>query len=355
MNPFLYDKKLDLVDFEDVKLLMFRDDNLYNIAVSDDRKNRNLREHFLEVSRKGYPKSVVCPANVDQVSAARFGLFIYLHHLWRENIEFTVLDIGSHVGDFSIRAASLARTFQKKLKVISFDPTPAGALVEYNVQINGLQDYVRHEDLAVSDVNGFLKFQAAKGHSDSASAFSTSGNEGLGRRLMKFVRSRHKANYFQGLVSRIRGAEEAYEFIARSVTISDYLEANKIEGHLFVKIDVEGLDDCVISSLLPRAQRSLVSVVTEFTPGGFPSLAAAARMLEELSMSFVLCDIFYSPNPTRFDRLDSRSLLDFARHVQEHRRYGYTDILLIPKALPGLERVLKRLEALERAPDAYIL
>jgi len=354
MNPFLYDKKLDLVDFEDVKLLMFRDDNLYNIAVADDRKNRSLREHFLEVARKGYPKSIVCPANVDQVSAARFGLFLYLHHLWRENLAFTVLAIGSHVGDFSFRVANFARTFQKQLKVIAFDPSPAGALVEYNVQINGLQDYVRHEDLAVSDVNGLIKFEAIKGRSDSASAALKPGNEGLGSRLMRFIRSRHKSNYLQGLVFRIRG-EEVFEFIARSVIISDYLEANRIEGHLFVKIDIEGLDDCVISSLLPRAQRSLVSVVAEFTPGSFSSLGAAARWLEELGKSFVICDIFYSPNPTRFDRLDSRSLLDFARDVQERRKYGYTDILLIPKAVPGLERVLKRLETLERAEDAYIL
>jgi FkbM family methyltransferase len=354
MNPFLYDKKLDLVDFEDVKLLMFRDDNLYDIAVPDDRKNRSLREHFLEVSRNGYPKSFVCPANVDQVSAARFGLFIYLHHLWRENIEFTVLDIGSHVGDFSIKVANFARTCQKELQVIAFDPTPAGALVDYNIQINGLQDYVRHEDLAVSDINGLIKFQATKGLSDSASAFSSSRREGLGSRLMKFLKSRYKANYLQGLLSRFRG-NQVYEFIAKSVTISDYLDANRIDGDLFVKIDIEGLDDCVISALLPRAERSLITIVTEYTPGSFPSPAAAVRILEDLSKSFVIYDIFYSPNPTRFDRLENRSLPDFARHVQERRRYGYTDILLIPKAVPGLERLLKRLDSLERAADAYAL
>jgi len=354
MNPFLYDKKLDLVDFEDVKLLMFRDDSLYDITVSADRKNRSLREHFLEVSRHGYPKSIVCPANVDQVSAARFGLFIYLHHLWRENIEFTVLDVGSHVGDFSLKVANFARTFQKKLKVIAFDPTPAGALVEYNVQINGLQDYVRHEDLAVSDVNGLIKFQAVKGHSDSPSALVRPGNERLWGKLTKFVKSHHKSNYFQGLLSRIRG-ERVFEFIAKSAVISDYLDTNRIEGHLFVKIDIEGLDQCVISSLLPRAQKSLVSIVTEFTPGSFPSPGAAAGMLEELNKSFVIYDIFYSPNPTRFDRLHGRSLPDFARQVRERRKYGYTDLLLIPKAVPGLERVLRRLDALERADDAYIL
>jgi FkbM family methyltransferase len=354
MNPFLYDKKLDLVDFEDVKLLMFRDDSLYHITVSDDRKNRDLREHFLEVSRSGYPKSIVCPANVDTVSAARFGLFIYLHHLWRENIEFTVLDIGSHVGDFSIRVANFARTFQKELKVIAFDPSPAGALVEYNVRINGLQDYVRYEDLAVSDVNGLIKFQAVKGHSDSPSAFVKPGGETLGAKLSRFLGSRHKAAQLWHLLSNLRG-NETFEFIAKSVTISDYLDAEGIQGHLVVKIDIEGLDECVIAGLLPRAQRALISVITEFTPGSFPTLAAAARMLEELGKSFVIYDLFYSPNPTRFDRVDPLSGSDFARQVQQTRKYGYTDILLIPKAAPGLERLLKRLDGLARAEDAYVL
>ncbi|MGA2865751.1 MAG: FkbM family methyltransferase [Verrucomicrobiota bacterium] len=354
MNPFLYGQKLDLVDFEDVKLLMFRDDSLYQVTVSEDRKNRSLREHFLQVSRHGYPKSVVSPANLEQVSAARFGLFIYLHHLWQQNLEFTVLDLGSHVGDFSIKVANFARTFQKKLTVIAFDPTPAGALVQYNVQINGLEDYVRHEDLAVSDFNGLIKFQALKGHSDSPSAFRKAGNEGFWSTLTRFIRSKHKRNYFQGLVSRIKG-KEIFEFVAKSVTICDYLDAKGIHGHLFVKIDIEGLDECVLSSLLPRAERSLISIVTEFTPSSFRTLAAAARLLEDLGRSFVIYDIFYSPNPTRFDRVEPRSGLDFARHIQEDRKYGYTDILLIPKAVPGLERLLKRLDALERAADAYVL
>jgi FkbM family methyltransferase len=277
-----------------------------------------------------------------------------MHHLWQANIDFTVLDIGSHVGDFSIRVANFARTFQKALKAIAFDPSPAGALVQYNARINGLEAYVQHEDLAVSDFNGLIKFHAAKGHSDSVSAFSKPGREGLWQKVVKFAKSPYKSNYFQGLAGRL-ARNQTFEFIAESVVISDYLDAHRIEGHLFVKIDIEGLDECVIASLMARAGKWLVSIVAEFTPESFPSLAAAASMLEGLSKSFVIYDLFYSPNPTRFDRVDPGALADFARQIRDARRYGYTDILLIPKAVPGLEGLLKRLDGLRRGADAYIL
>jgi FkbM family methyltransferase len=355
MHPFLYDKKLDLVDFEDLKLLMFRDDVLYDIAVAPERKRRDLREHFLSVARNGYPKSVVSPANLDRVSAPRLGLFLFLYHLWQQGLEFTVLDIGAHIGDFSLKVANFARTCQRPLTVIAFDPTPAGALLAYNIQLNGLQDYVRHEDLAVSDVNGLIKFQAAKGYSDSPSAvLARAPQESVGARFARFLKSKHKRNYLYDWMANFKG-REVYEFIAPSVVISDYLDRRGIQGHLVVKIDIEGLDQVVIADLLPRAERNLVSIITEFTPGNFASLAAAASTLQEWCRSYVIYDIFYSPNPTRFDRVQPEAALRFARQIQEDRRYAYTDLLLVPKAVPALEGLLQRLDALERAPDAYVL
>ena len=88
MNPMLFGKKFDLVDFEDVKLLMFQNDNLYRVSVPDGRKNKSLRDYSLAVAKLGYPKSVVTPENVHQLKSARYGLFIYLNHLWEMNIEF---------------------------------------------------------------------------------------------------------------------------------------------------------------------------------------------------------------------------------------------------------------------------
>jgi FkbM family methyltransferase len=359
MNPFLYGKKLDLVDFGDIKLLMFRDDNLYENMVSEDRKNRDLHEHFIEVAKNGYSKSLAHPDNIQTTLDPRLGLFVYMRHLWKNNIDFTVLDIGSHIGDFSIKAASFARTFKKKPQIIAFDPTPAGALVEYNARINGVQDCVRHENLAISDINGLIKFRAVKGHSDSPSAFDKAPPRGIKGKLDNFLKSKNKiktlANFFSRFFDKLTKGDQSYEFIARSVRISDYLKDNGITGNLFVKIDIEGLDACVIRDLQKRSESNLVAIVMEFAPGDFPSLEAAAGMLRELGSSFIIYDIFYSPNPVLFERVNQGTEDGFAQKIDKKREYRYTDLLLIPKTTPELDPLLKRLDSFQKLKEEYTL
>lgn len=355
MNPMLFGKKFDLVDFQDVKLLMLQNDNLYRVSVPDNRKNKSLRDYSLEVARQGYPKSVVTPENVHQLNSARYGLFVYLNHLWEMNIELDVLDVGSHIGDFSVRMGSFIRTFNQKTKVISFDPTEAGALVDYNIQINGLQEIVQHEALAISDINGLIIFQVRHGYSDGSTAFSGSGSSNsnalmaLFGRVKSLLKSKHK---LPDLISYAMGKTH---LIAKSVTLPDYLKEHSLKNNLFVKIDIEGLDSVVIDSLWPRINNHFVSIITEFTPSSFPSHDSAAKFLQNLGEKFIIYDIFYSPNPTRFDRLDQMKMNDFPRFIQEGRRYGYTDLLLIPQNIPKLDILIRRLDNLERTEDAYVL
>lgn len=42
MNYCACDKQIDLVDFEDLKLFMFKPDNLYNIVTPKERKNQSV-------------------------------------------------------------------------------------------------------------------------------------------------------------------------------------------------------------------------------------------------------------------------------------------------------------------------
>lgn len=359
MNPLLFGKQFDLVDFEDVKLLMFKNDNLYQISVSAGRKNQSLREHSLQVARQGYPPSPVTPENVHKMDSARRGLYVYLNHLWENGIEFDILDVGSHVGDFSIRMGNFVRTHGKKSRVVSFDPTEAGALVDHNIQINGLETIVHHENLAISDTNGLIIFQVRQGHSDSASAFSdgNSANAGAVANLLakvkKLLKSKHK--FHDVMNYAFTKNAPVSELIARSVTLPDYFQGHHLDGNLFVKIDIEGLDSLVIETLWPRISSQFVSIITEFTPSSFPDHATATKFLEKLGEKFVIYDIFYSPNPTRFDRIDDAALINFPNYIQENRRYAYTDLLLIPKQTPKLDQLIKRLDGLAKTEDSYIL
>jgi hypothetical protein len=91
MNPFLLNKGIDLVDFEDVKLFMFKNDNLYNIVIAESRKNQSVIEYQKFIRENDYLHSLVTPENVDQISKARFGIHLFLHHLWQHDINFDLL------------------------------------------------------------------------------------------------------------------------------------------------------------------------------------------------------------------------------------------------------------------------
>jgi FkbM family methyltransferase len=358
VNPMLFGKQFDLVAFEDVKLLMLQNDNLYRLGVPDARKHQNLREFLLAASQKGYTPSPVTPTNVHTVTSARYSLYVYLYHLWETNTECDILDVGSHIGDFSVRMGNFIRTCQKNSKVISFDPTEAGALVEYNIIINGLGDIVRHENLAVSDTSGVIIFQAKAGHSDSASACGDRREEAtpawsrLLARANNFLRSRNKLH---GLLNLYNRRVPVSQLLARAVTLPEYIMENQLERNLFIKIDVEGLDAQVIEALWPLMDKRLISIVTEFTPARFPSYDSASAFLNKLGENFIMYDICYSPNPTRCERVTATNLQEFPRHIREDRLYGYTDLLLIPNRLPRLDSLLTRMDNLEKTQECYIL
>jgi hypothetical protein len=65
-----------------------------------------------------------------------------------------------------------------------------------------------------------------------------------------------------------------------------------------------------------------------------------------------LFDLCYVPCPTRASRIDSACLSTFAQEVSQ-RRYGYTDILAVPKALPGASALVARLSGLRQKPHRY--
>jgi FkbM family methyltransferase len=358
VDPLLAGKRIDLVDFDDVKLLMFKDDNLYQLSVSEERKHRSLREHHVSVAAGGHPKSPVTPQNVGDARGARACFSIVLDHLWRQGLEFSVLDIGAFIGDFSIKTANIVRTFGKSNKAYAFDPTEAGALIPYNIELNGLEALVEHERLAILDYDGYALFSVSPGYYDASFAVGESYVKGKHQfnwlsLLGHLARTPRKAAYIKKFLRYLRRPEPA-SLIVPGTSIGRWLDRKKIGGHLLAKVDVEGADRVIVEELVSLKGRHAV-VCFEFTANSFPSARDAAEFLGGLAKTHHLFDLWYSPNPCRVERLDPARLPNFVDDVQNARIFGYTDLLAIPKDLPGAEALAARLGALERTAEEYVL
>ena len=368
MHPSLLEGGIDLVAVGELCLFMFEDDNLYRIVVPDSAKKQSLSGFQKRVRQQGYTPSPVTPENVEHVGSARHGVFLFLNHLWRRRIPFTVLDIGSFVGSFSLRIASCARTFGERTQVIAFDPTDAGALMNYNIELNGLGDWVRHEDLAIGEVDGLAVFDCRAGHSDSSHVREDREEgvrgtrrgvrekaRGLVERPLGAVKRCVRATFGEGARESRKSSTLTYSIIARSNQIQTYLNRGGIESDLFVKIDAEGMDPVIVRQQMTLLPQRRISIIFEFAPGQFEKGERARELLDRLSAYYYVFDVFYSPNPTRFQLVRRADLAALASEVREHRRYGYTDLFLLDRRIPDCTGLVERLSSLRELPDVYWL
>ena len=365
MDAFLVNKRIDLVDFDGLKLFMLEDDELYRIAVPEARKHQDVDAYQQLLAAQGAPPGPVTPANVQQTASSRHGVSVVMHHLWEHGVDFVVLDIGSHIGDFGLKIANLIRTFNRQTKVISFDPSEPGALVPYSIELNRLGQVIKHEMLAVSNRDGLSLFRYRPGFTSGGEiATATQGAAALAaiwlRRFSQLPLRRRIPAYLglacAGLKRMLRLGKvvDSYSLIVRCVDILGYLERNRLEGDVFAKIDIEGHDPQVIDQLLRLIARRKLFLIFEFTPIRYASHEAAVHYLENLARHFHFFDLFYCPNPTRFRQIRPDDLGSFVAEVRL-RPQGYTDVFLLDKRTPACEELIKRVAALAPEADTIIL
>ena len=79
---------------------MFRNDNLYNNFIPEQRKNQSADKYLKSINEEHhYPSPTISYFNCAEKDDPKSGLFIYFKHLVEHDIKFTVFDIGSHVGE----------------------------------------------------------------------------------------------------------------------------------------------------------------------------------------------------------------------------------------------------------------
>jgi hypothetical protein len=110
----------------------------------------------------------------------------------------------------------------------------------------------------------------------------------------------------------------------------------------------------VINRLMNLMPQRMLFVIFEFTPQRFAGRDDAADYLRRLAKDFLLFDIYYCPNPTRFDSISEKAVDDFVAEVV-NRAHGYTDVFLLDRRAPDCNTLVSRLASLRREPDALVL
>ena len=297
------------------------------------------------------------PENLDTIDGCRHCLHVVLGNLLRTLGNVTVLDIGAFVGDFAIRMGNLIRTFGRQNRVYAFDPTDAGALIPYNVRINGLDGIVIHKELAIDCHAQYSLFTVSPGDYDSTTAAKRHAPRfNLSAQLKFLLKTSHKLAYIERLIRYFRPRPQ-YNLIVEATTISRFAARIGLRTPIFAKINVEGLDADVVRDLRQFARTSgvPVTIVFEFKPRSYGSLAEASAFLNDLVEEYYIFDIWYCPNPCLCNEVTREALPGFVNTVLNHRIVAYTDILLIPRSLPGAAQLAERLSRLKPEKPEYIL
>lgn len=141
-------------------------------------------------------------------------------HYEKENFDFlqkhcsagsTVVDIGAHIGLFSVRAAQLAGS---NGKVYAFEPTPATqALLRKTIAINGMQAIIEPRSEAVGDKDGITHFYVSDAEGDNSNSLVQYKND------------------------RTLNAVEV-----KVTSVDNFIRSHSLERVDFIKIDAEGFE-----------------------------------------------------------------------------------------------------------------
>lgn len=304
----LIGRQVDLVDFGELRVFMYTDDLGY----------KQLGGRY-----KGFTPS---PSSRDWAQPRREPQARYdntceplvsflLSHYWVHSLDFAYFDIGCQYGTSAMATAQVILSSGNANHVYAFDPGMAGNLAATNILLNKLQDIVTFERLGVSyDVYPGLVF-IDSGHSEN-------------NRLVN------------------RGHDlTTLSYVAMCTSLDRYAEEKGISTNAIVKIDTQGGEPEVLKGMRRMMETYSTTMLMEFAPHALQTRVQPIEWLAQLSNEYALyeirdIDIFLSPahhvNPIR----------ELGQFVAEltMRSEPYTDLLCLPKKLPGLDSLQARLK-----------
>lgn len=166
-----------------------------------------------------------------------------------------VIDVGAHIGFFSVLMTSKA----KDIKVLAFEPNPDNfTFLKENIKINHLENKVFPFKAALADKGGRkIKFNV---HPDNLGMHSS---------------------VFSYRELRKEKGELAFE--AKTTSLEEIFRKNKLTKCDLLKMDCEGCEYPVLFSTPEGVLRKIGSLTLEYHPGG--DIQAVKRRLENAGFS----------------------------------------------------------------------
>ena len=303
---FLYEKRrVDLVNFGDLKFFVYIDDMMYSF-IPDEMKNYQFSKKDAIAMKTGNYKLVPeeCKNNL---------YYILFCHYWRENLDFTLIDIGCPYGITAIINSHLIRRSNHNNRVIFFEPGLTSELIPYNIRINDIQSSITFENVAVSDHNFPVIMWTTSSH--------TEGNR---------------------IVNRNPQIEDR-SFVVNSTTLDDYIHNNKITTNFIMKIDTEGAEHEVYSGFIKTLKEKYCICIWEFSPQFLSTRIDPLEFLTNISSN---CSVF-DLGQDHFNNVVVTPVpaCEFKKFIADtlERQHQWTDILVVPLNIPGYDTLRKEL------------
>lgn len=295
-------RKIDLVNCGSFAVFMFMDDWAYN-QLPEESKGYSIAAHAQRVMSGGGVNGSSHEFSIEKINKNNIK-FLLLKHYWSHNLPFVFLYVGCNYGVSALELAAFIKYHGHTNKLVCFDPGLAGLLVPHNISINALDDIVTFEPLAVSD------------HSLPCIIFSEIGHSENNRIINP----------------DIRAGTEAGSWVARSISVDQYVVQNDISENLILIIDTQGGDYEVVQGMKSVNQSRYVSFMIEFFPLGLEPRVAPIDFLNMIGMDAYLFDLPEKDKAIR--EIKASEYSDFIDEVDSYEG-KWTDILVIPKKLPG--------------------
>jgi len=185
-----------------------------------------LREEFEMIHRSGIRMRL--RPRTDDLKTVKSNFVT--RHYWRDFLPITknsiVVDVGAHIGSFTVLAAQIAS------RVLAFEPVPGNyRLLKKNLELNGLKNAVTYE-MAVSGVSGCREIGIYEDGSTGTHSFYSRG----------------------GPVSKK---------LVQAISLEDVIEKERLPVIDFLKVDCEGAEHDIFRKMNTETAGKIRSLAME--------------------------------------------------------------------------------------------
>ncbi|MBL8179884.1 MAG: FkbM family methyltransferase [Bryobacterales bacterium] len=303
-------RQVQYVDFKQLRVFMYAEDLSYR-QITDPYKHQNPPDSLRDLSQPHTPPALRFQNPREPLMGT------LLSHHWLQNIDFCFFDIGCQYGTSAMATAQIILASGRSNHVYAFDPGVAGQLAPHNIRLNGMEDRVTFYRSAVSNTSLPGLLFSELGHSEN--------NRVVNREL----------------------PTETLSYVTPRTTIDHFVGEHNIHQHLVLKIDTQGGEVEVFQGMRRTRRERLVTCLTEFSPLAIETRVPPGEWLTEVAEECTVFDVGQiNPSLTPSHKLRLIAKESFGSFVENlrHQAVPYTDLLLIPNALPGFGTLFAALQ-----------